>query len=114
MGNDDPFRFDAPVAVIPLNGSEPESTENKVLQMISDSSKNERSNNTKESALEAEVKAGKQRELISYETRIKQFHEMLAEKQVSSIEEIFIEDVTALSLSLGQRIRHVGTRIGQD
>jgi phosphopantetheine adenylyltransferase len=48
---------------------------------------NERSNNTKESTYDNEAKAAKQRELIPYETRIKQFREMLAEKQVSSIAE---------------------------
>ena len=41
--------------------------------------------NTKECAFEAEAKAAKQRELIPYETRIKQFCEMLAEKQVKLI-----------------------------
>lgn len=83
---DCPSRSDAPVTLNPSNGSETESTEMKVLQTITDSSKNERPNGTKETALEAEVKASKQRELITYETRIKQFHEMLAEKQVTSIE----------------------------
>jgi len=43
---------------------------------------NERTNNTKESPYDAEAKAAKQRELIPYDTRIKQFREMLAEKQV--------------------------------
>ncbi len=46
---------------------------------------NERANNTKESPYDAEAKAAKQRELIPYDTRIKQFREMLAEKQVHSI-----------------------------
>lgn len=40
--------------------------------------------NIKDSPLDAEAKAAKQRELIPYETRIQQFREMLAEKQVSA------------------------------
>jgi transcription elongation regulator 1 len=41
-------------------------------------------NITKESPYDAEAKAAKQRELIPYETRIKEFRDMLAEKQVSA------------------------------
>lgn len=44
------------------------------------------SQNSKESAVDAETKAAKQRELIPYDTRIQQFREMMAEKQVRSIE----------------------------
>lgn len=36
--------------------------------------------------MDAETKAAKQRELIPYDARIQQFREMLAEKQVCSIE----------------------------
>jgi hypothetical protein len=62
--------------------SETQTNDNKILQAITDSLKNERVNTTKESIHDAEMKAAKQRELIPYETRIKQFREMLAEKQV--------------------------------
>jgi len=55
----------------PLNGNENNENETKIIP------------NTKESPYDAEAKAAKQRELIPYETRIKQFREMLAEKQVN-------------------------------
>jgi transcription elongation regulator 1 len=56
----------------PSNGNETNENESKLIS------------NTKESAVEAEAKAAKQRELIPYDTRIQQFREMLAEKQVSA------------------------------
>ncbi|CAF2676953.1 unnamed protein product [Rotaria sp. Silwood2] len=62
-----------------LNGNENHDNDTKILQNTT-----ERLNNTQESTYEAEAKAAKQRELIPYETRIKQFREMLAEKQVSA------------------------------
>jgi transcription elongation regulator 1 len=68
----------------PTNENENNENEAKLIQNT-----NERLNNTKESIYEAEAKAAKQRELIPYETRIKQFREMLAEKQVN-LELIFI------------------------
>ncbi|UJR30629.1 hypothetical protein I4U23_018153 [Adineta vaga] len=62
------------------NGNETSSNETKLIQNSTDRSVN----NTKESSQDAETKATKLRELLSYETRIKQFREMLAEKQVSA------------------------------
>ena len=60
--------------VPPTNENETNENESKLSQ------------NSKESAIDAETKAAKQRELIPYDTRIQQFREMLAEKQVRSIE----------------------------
>ena len=58
----------------PTNGNETNDNESKLSQ------------NSKESAMEAEAKAAKQRELLPYDTRIQQFREMLAEKQVNRID----------------------------
>ncbi|CAF3434386.1 unnamed protein product [Rotaria socialis] len=61
------------------NGNDNHDNEAKLVQHTT-----ERLNITQESSYDAETKAAKQRELIPYETRIKQFREMLAEKQVSA------------------------------
>ena len=60
-----------------FNGNENNDNETRIAQNA-----NERLTNIKEFPCETETKAAKQRELIPYETRIKQFREMLAEKQV--------------------------------
>jgi hypothetical protein len=74
------FRSELSIPIINTsNGNEIHDNENKIL---TDSIKTERVNIPKESSTDAETKAAKQRELIPYETRIKQFREMLAEKQV--------------------------------
>ncbi|CAF3665637.1 unnamed protein product [Adineta steineri] len=69
-----------------LNNNENIDNEIKLIQNMNERSINSNNNNinTKESPYDAESKAAKQRELIPYETRIKQFREMLAEKQVSA------------------------------
>lgn len=51
-----------------------------LLQNLADPNRNERI-----TTQDAESKAAKQRELVPYETRLKQFREMLAEKQVNRI-----------------------------
>jgi len=74
-----------------LNEGEPEPKKVKIqdetnfhqekilLQNLADPNRNERI-----TTQDAESKAAKQRELVPYETRLKQFREMLAEKQVSA------------------------------
>lgn len=62
------------------NSNETVSNEIKLVQTLTDRSVNI----TKESAQDAEAKATKLRESLSSEARIKQFRDMLAEKQVSA------------------------------
>lgn len=50
--------------------------------IVSDSRLDKKIDLGKESAIEAEVKAAKERALIPFEVRVKQFRELLSEKEV--------------------------------